>query len=68
MKTELAIAKLREYARLNYDVGGHWVYETFNDGDYLRTYLDCNAVLKTAKQSIREFWETFNEMEIEYNA
>ena len=48
---------LEQFALDNYDVGGHWVYETFRTKDYLETYREASNDLEATKQKLRETWE-----------
>jgi hypothetical protein len=50
------IKALETYALNNYDVGGHWVYETYGKGDYLSLLLAVDS-LEEAKQYLKDYWE-----------
>jgi len=50
------IEQLKDYADRNYQSGGHWVVECFDDVDYQR-YLDmAGGAVNRAKRFLKEYW------------
>ena len=60
-----AILQLQEYARANYEHGGHWIYECFDAADYHELLEFCNGNIGDAKASLKERWESIVERERE---
>ena len=48
---------LEAYALANYEQGGHWVYETHSEEDYLDLLKQANGDLETAKILVKREWE-----------
>lgn len=59
------IEALRQFALDNYDLGGHWVVETFDNGHYIEALLEGQNDLKAAKEVLREYWTLMNEQQAE---
>lgn len=55
---------LKQYALDNYDLGGHWIFETFSNSDYAQVLAESQS-LEAAKKAIREDWELTQEREQE---
>jgi len=53
------IEKLEKYALDNYEKGGHWIYETHDDKDYLEILTERGTVPK-AKKYLKETWTLRN--------
>jgi hypothetical protein len=58
------VVSLEQYALDNYEVGGHWVYETFSDLDYAEVVFESTS-LEDGKKIIKECWERLLEQERE---
>ena len=54
------LQNLKAFALSNYDKGGHWVYETYEDADYEAALKEG---FKKAKASLKAHWELMNEQE-----
>ena len=54
MKDE--VQALQQYARDNYEEGGHWVYETYDTEDYEKLLLSVSCI-EDAKKYLKDFWE-----------
>lgn len=50
------VETLKQYALENYEVGGHWVFETYSNADYAEVLLKCQSV-EEAKKAIKQDWE-----------
>jgi len=66
MTNETAISELMQYARSNYEEGGHWVFECFDVGDYEEVLERCRGNMDEAKLMLRERWTLMVEREREY--
>ena len=51
------VALLEQFARDHYEVGGHWIYETYSDEEYREAYRKANNDLEVTKQQLRHTWE-----------
>jgi hypothetical protein len=51
------VKALEVYALNNYDVGGHWVYETYGSEDYAELLLVNDHDIDKAKDYLRYHWE-----------
>jgi len=57
MDTKCKVAALEQYASDNYEVGGHWVYETYDREEYEDVLKRNGFDLAKAKADIKEHWE-----------
>ena len=60
------VAALKQYALDNYEVGGHWVFETYADLDYAEVVFEYPS-LQAGKQALKEAWEGVEEQKREYS-
>lgn len=66
------IKALKKFATDNYEVGGHWVAETYDDEDYALALLrqgkhdTIDLLVAAAKEYLRRDWERLNMLEREY--
>jgi len=51
------VQELQAYALANYNAGGHWIYETSSDADYLAVYEKANGNVKKAKALLKAEWK-----------
>lgn len=51
------IEQLKAYALANYENGGHWVIETFDDQRYIETLSKTNNDVEAAKAKLRAYWQ-----------
>lgn len=47
---------LKQYALDNYEIGGHWVFETYSNAEYAEVLAKCQS-LEAAKKAIKEAWD-----------
>ena len=59
------IKQLEAHALANYEAGGHWVYETYDDVDYEAIVAEAEGNLERAKELLQEAWEFLVEREQE---
>jgi len=57
MDIKCKVAALEQYASDNYEVGGHWVYETYSREYYLEALERNGFDLAKARDYIRRDWE-----------
>ena len=50
------IEQLKAFALAHYNEGGHWVYETHDDGDY-EGMIVATGSLESAMASLKDYWE-----------
>jgi hypothetical protein len=50
------IEQLKAYALANYENGGHWVVETFDDRRYIETLAKMNNDVEAAKARLKAYW------------
>ena len=50
------VQQLKQYALDNYDLGGHWAYETYDKGDYIKI-LQWSNTFDQAKAALRAWCE-----------
>ena len=55
------IQALEEYAHDNYNEGGHWIYECWEDSDYQTALEECGSLVK-AKDRLKAIWKLKNEL------
>ena len=55
MKYATEAKQLKQWARDNYNAGGHWVYETFETSDYEEYVADANGDYKAALQALQDW-------------
>lgn len=60
---EQLIKELQQYALDNYDLGGHWAYETHDKKDYIKILQRTNS-LDEAKADLKAWCELTNEQEM----
>ena len=53
----MKLEKLKNYALVNYDNGGHWVFESFTPDDYQQVLDNNGGNLVKAKKELKEYWE-----------
>jgi hypothetical protein len=63
MNLQTKIEHLKQYALDNYEKGGHWVYETYSNDDYVEALEKHNNDLTEALAHIRYDWELTVEMQ-----
>ena len=56
------VANLKAWVLSKYNVGGHWIYETYEDADYEVALV---GGFKAAKAKLRYSWELLNEVSVE---
>lgn len=56
------IEELRHSAGLNWNKGGDYVYECWEDKDYQQLIDDCKATGKDPKVELRKHWELMEEI------
>lgn len=61
------VATLKAYALANYNKGGHWIYETHGDADYLAKF-DQFGTIAAAKADMKTEWELFTDISDDINA
>jgi hypothetical protein len=59
------ILQLQDFARANYEHGGHWIYECFDTADYHELLEYCNNNMDDAKAALQERWESIAERQRE---
>jgi hypothetical protein len=59
------VMQLELYAQDNYEQGGHWVYESFDESDYMEVLESCKWEIAEAKARIKKRWELLLERERE---
>ena len=64
--TTTAIKQLQDFARANYEQGGHWVYEAFDCADYQEVLTAYNGNIDLCKSELRHHWEKMCRLEREY--
>jgi hypothetical protein len=60
------IKELQDFARANYEDGGHWVYEAFDCADYQEVLDDNKGNMELCKARLRHHWEQLCMLEKEY--
>lgn len=55
---EEKIAELKQLAMDNYEKGGHWIVECFDDYDYQDILDEAGGSLSKAKSELRATWKT----------
>lgn len=53
---DAAIKALERYALDHYEQGGHWVYETHDEADYLEYLTNAQGNLNDAKAAMKRYW------------
>jgi hypothetical protein len=61
-----AIKQLQDFARANYEDGGHWVYEAFDCADYQEVLDDNKGDMELCKARLKHHWEQLRMLEREY--
>ncbi len=61
-----AIKELQDFARANYEQGGHWVYEAFDCADYQEVLDDNKGDMELCKARLKHHWEQLCMLEREY--
>jgi hypothetical protein len=61
-----AIKELQDYARANYEDGGHWVYEAFDCADYQEVLNENNGNMELCKARLKHHWQQMCMLEREY--
>lgn len=61
----MSVQALKDYALANYEAGGHWVYETYDNADYLAIVHEAEGNVERAKELVKEAWEFICEREQE---
>jgi hypothetical protein len=56
------IKELEAYALANYDKGGHWIVECWEDSDY-QNVIDDEETLPKCKRQLKAIWGASNERE-----
>jgi hypothetical protein len=56
------IKELEAYAMANYDKGGHWIVECWEDSDY-QGIIDEMKTLEKCKKALKSLWNVTNERE-----
>jgi hypothetical protein len=59
------VMQLESYAQDNYEQGGHWVYESFDESDYMAVLESSKWDMTEAKARIKGRWELLLERERE---
>lgn len=57
------VKALKEFALANYEQGGHWIYETYDDADYEAALAEAEGDLERAKEALKDTWTLFQELE-----
>jgi hypothetical protein len=65
MDTKSKVEHLKQYALDHYEEGGHWVYETYSDNDYVEVLNEHSDDLEKALKDIRYHWELLVQRERE---
>lgn len=50
------VKQLEDYAMRNYESGGHWVVECFEEADYQRYLMMAGESVNRAKRLLKEYW------------
>ena len=48
---------LEAYALANYEAGGHWVVECFDDAEYAEYLEEAGGDVEAAKAALKAYWE-----------
>lgn len=57
------VKALKEFALANYEQGGHWIYETYDDADYEAALAEAEGDLERAKAALKDTWTLYQELE-----
>lgn len=57
------VSLLKSYAEDNYEKGGHWVVECFDNCDYKNFLDEANGNLSVAKKELKKYWKLMAEQE-----
>lgn len=55
-------AQLKRFALDSYTAGGHWIYETTSQSEYIAILEEAQFDLRKAQKALKKEWELMNQM------